>query len=239
MPKIRIRRRRFWRIDLTKAFGSRGFSGWEVIMRIGNAALGVIGLLLVCASARADIVEWRVEDGGNGHAYEAVLMPGPISWNAARAAAHAGKGFLASLSSAAENAFVFGLISDPKYWGVTFSDPIRYFGPWLGGRQPTGTLDPSANWSWDTGEPFGYTNWLPGLPDHFNGTQENYMHYFGRQTTGGRTPTWNDETDIASGGTVQAYVVEYVPEPGSIGVLFFGGFLCWARCARTRSHHSR
>ncbi len=201
-------------------------------MRIGYAVLGGGGLFLICASVRADVVVWPVENGGNGHGYEAVLMPGPISWTAARAAAHARKGFLASIGSAAENAFVFALISDPKYWGVTLSDPVRYFGPWLGGRQPAGTFDPNANWSWDSGEPFGYTNWLPGLPDHFNGSQENYMHYFGRETTGGRTPTWNDETDVATGGTVQAYVVEYVPEPGAIGMMIVGILFCGRRLGR-------
>ena len=60
-------------------------------------------------------VTWRVEDGGNGHTYQAVLVPGPegINWTDANAAAESlGNGWhLATITSQEENDFIFSLVT--------------------------------------------------------------------------------------------------------------------------------
>jgi hypothetical protein len=205
----------------------------EIVMR-ERIAIGLAASVLILAGgeARGEKVTWRTEDGGNGHQYEAILVPGGIGWNQAQEAAQDRGGYLASIGSAAENNFVFNLIQDISYWFVLVGSPTRYFGPWIGGHQPIGETVANANWSWESGEPWDYTNWLPGQPDHFNGRPENYLHYFGRDTTGGRTPTWNDATDPPNGGSVVAYVVEYAPEPGAVGVIAAGAVVCWRRRRR-------
>lgn len=62
-------------------------------------------------------VEWPAIDGGNGHYYEAVPTPNGITWIAANASAKALGGYLVSITSEAENRFVFSLIAgDDRYW---------------------------------------------------------------------------------------------------------------------------
>jgi hypothetical protein len=185
-------------------------------------ALGCLGFAACfCASAaaRADVVVWRPEDGGNGHGYEVVPVPGGIGWNVARSQARGRGGYLASVNSAEENAFIYNLVNFPEYWHIVEPAPRRYFGPWLGGVQAPGAPTPAANWSWDDGTPMTYTNWVPGQPDDFNGNNEIYAHFFGRDALGGRTPMWNDAIDPPNGGIVIAYVVEYIPEPAGLAFL--------------------
>src|SRR5688572_20409484 len=67
----------------------------------------------------------------NGHFYQAVAAPAGINWADASAAAqsmsHEGNpGQLATLTSAAENAFVFALVDDPSLW---VSDDTNSRGP--------------------------------------------------------------------------------------------------------------
>lgn len=75
-----------------------------------------------------------------------------LTWTAARAAAEAAGGYLATLTSAAENAFAVSLINGPT---------------WIGGFQPAGSPEPAGNWQWVTGEPFTYTHWHPDEPNEY------------------------------------------------------------------------
>ena len=158
-------------------------------------------------------VQWTVASGGNGHYYEA-FNPGPITWDESRTAAtnvHDGSGDLASITSAAENAFVFALVNDSAYFNVGR-------GPWLGGFQdPTGA-EPSGGWMWVSGEPFSYTNWTPGEPNELHGGASDNLHL---QNGSGPADSWNDEEGSSNGPI--AYVAEFnanpVPEPS--GLLLF------------------
>jgi hypothetical protein len=204
-----------------------------IAIRFSRLVAVALGISMVAPAAGGAIVYWN-EPGGNGHGYEAVLAPGPggVTWTSARGAAHAAGGALAGISSAAENQFVFSLINQPQYWFITSG---RYFGPWIGGMQAPGTAVPSANWSWDNGDTWNYTNWLAGQPDDFQGQPERYLDYFSRDTAGGRQPTWNDALDTPNGGLVLSYVVEYpalvtppaqgVPLPGAVWMGGVGGVM--------------
>lgn len=180
--------------------------------------LMLAGLTTSCASAAP--VHWTVADGGNGHWYEAFQGPllssgvhGVITWADAMLNAEAEGGYLATITSAEENEFVFHLVDTPEFWGT--DGLAGYFGPWLGGWQEPDAADPAANWLWVTGEPFDYTNWHPGEPnDMFGNQEEDRLLFFAAEgLTGPRSAFWNDER----GGrrVAVAYVVEYVPEPAS------------------------
>ena len=160
----------------------------------------------------AETIQWKTKDGGNGHFYEVVSVPGGISWDDANAAATAAGGYLATITSQAENNFVFSLINSSTYWTYFHS---TYEGPWLGGYQYPATTTPTANWNWVTGESWGYTNWAAGQPND-NGGSEDKLNYYG---VTGRTSGWNDIRSIDPLGKPVAYVVEFVPEPSSLILL--------------------
>jgi len=77
-------------------------------------------------------VRWFSADGGNGHSYKAVAVAGGITWDAARQAAEMAGGYLATVTSEQENGFVFGLVTDERFWRQTAGGVA---GPWLGGFQ--------------------------------------------------------------------------------------------------------
>ena len=103
---------------------------------LGTAALA--GTLFAAAAASHASVVW----GGNGHEYD-VITAEDISWTAANAAASGmgGGWHLATITSAAENAFVAGLLP-------TGAPDRSHF--WLGGSDAAS----EGTWTWVTGEPY-------------------------------------------------------------------------------------
>ncbi len=176
----------------------------------------VLAAILVGSFApmtEATPVQWLVADGGNGHFYEAFSASGGISWTDADVAATSNGGYLATITSAEENAFVFNLIDNDLYW----DGPI---GPWIGGYQPEGSLEPAGGWRWVTEEPFLYTNWSDQQPNEWQGNNENRIHFYVA-----RTPFWNDVPDTAvtvEGWRIRGYIVEVIPEPATILLLGLG-----------------
>lgn len=148
-------------------------------------------------------VEWRLEDGGNGHWYEAVLSPESISWLAASEAAISRGGYLATPTSAAENAFILEHVEPllGKYLG---------FGPMLGGRFVDGA------WRWVTGEPWKFTAWQKGEPS--SPRTEPFLHYQ-RPDMG-----WNDYDGTADGygSPFRSSIVEWSADCNGDGVVDFG-----------------
>src|SRR3954454_22596274 len=80
--------------------------------------------------------------GPGGHQYEAVLVSQGLSWFDAEQAVEAcGCGwYLATLTSKAEDQFVFGLIKGKAEFFV------GSYGPWLGGYQKSSRAEPAGNW---------------------------------------------------------------------------------------------
>jgi hypothetical protein len=109
-------------------------------------------------------VQWRVEDGGNGHWYDQQTWIGPKSIVDISASYVALIGaHVVTLTSASENEFVFRAVhsrtSDATHAGYSI----------LGGYQDVGASDysePAGGWRWVTGEPMTYLNWGPGFPDN-------------------------------------------------------------------------
>jgi hypothetical protein len=173
-------------------------------------------------------VQWSTEVGGNGHWYAAVYDPNGITWDEANDAASVSGGYLATITSAAENEFVFQLAdASDTLWSR--SQVGVSIGPWLGGWQPEGSSEPDGGWRWVTDEPFSYTNWLPGEPNDITNAGTSWPGdgiLFWDRTSG-----WNDYPNVGSlfgygyEGWVTGYMVEYVPEPASLSLFSLGGLI--------------
>jgi hypothetical protein len=129
------------------------------------AALSGLLLAVTTSAPLAAPVQWTVASGGNGHWYEyvpAVSTFEPVAFDAARGDAlsrsHLGQaGYLATLTSIAEMAFVTG--GCPFQVGFGFTG-----GGWLGGS------DAASEGVWRrldgpvAGQALGFTAWAPGRP---------------------------------------------------------------------------
>jgi len=156
-------------------------------------------------------VQWRTQDGGNGHWYKVDRFGGQLNWASASIRAQDAGGHLACLSSAHENSFVFGLIaSDPSAWNDKN-------GPWIGARREGGT------WSWVNGEAWSFTNWCGGT-----GTVEHRGQYW---ACSGTTPSddWNDhfgDVGPVSGPLMPvAAIIEWSADCNGDGVVDYGQIL--------------
>jgi len=162
----------------------------------------LLATLLIASAglASADPVSWS----GNGHFYDVVSVPGTISWEDANAAAIAAGGYLATITSRAENDFVFLLVNNNTYWQGDS-------GPWLGGFQFPATQQAAANWHWVTGEAWNYTNWQIGQPNDSGGKAEDKLQF----GFGARVSTWNDIMSIDPTPAYRpiAYIVEWDHDP--------------------------
>lgn len=140
-------------------------------------------------------VVWPV----NGHAYEVVVVEG-INWDAAKDGADKRGGHLVTITSDAENDFVFDLTDkNPKSWLPGSGDLL--LGPWIGCFQPPGSVEPSGGFGWVTGEPLVYDAFAQNQPDNAGG--ESVCHFL---SYGQRAPLWNDNLVTLP---LSGYVVEY------------------------------
>lgn len=187
-------------------------------MKSIQRALIAAGLGILLQSAHAAPVTWAA----NGHEYEAIYSEG-ITWTAASAATAAlgGGWHLATLTSAAEDAFVASLLPTSLPQRSHF-----WFG--LTDVAVEGTYD------WVTGEVSAYTNWAGGEPN--NSGNEDYMALDLRSSTW----AWNDAPDNVGQiyGFSRGYIIERtgtrtnVPEPGTLslfGLVLLAGALSQRR----------
>ncbi len=169
-------------------------------MRMKNAATtmlpALLCALLLATGAGATVYEF------NGHYYEPVLVPEGVTWSEAVDVATRCNGYLATITSQAEDEFVYSLIDEPAYWWQT------YGGPWLGGTD----FGHEGTWTWVTGESWTYTNWWPsGQPDNAGGT-EHYLQYHGGPLNVGDPygylgqRRWND---VSGDLPLRGYVIEW------------------------------
>jgi hypothetical protein len=165
-------------------------------------------------AAFAAPIEWSV----NGHSYELVILNG-TTWHLAVELSEQRGGYLATITSAEEQAFLHANLPPSG-------------AAWIGGSDQ----DTAGTWSWrtgpETGQVFhvegaaiqpGFSAWAPGEPNNFQGEGfpggEAYL-LFRWINTG----EWNDFEIRLSNCCVSAFVVEYnsVPEPTTLLLLGAG-----------------
>ncbi|RLS64944.1 MAG: hypothetical protein DWH96_02370 [Planctomycetota bacterium] len=179
--------------------------------------------LVVGTTALAqDAVEWRVADGGNGHWYQ-LIISGPITWTAARAACGEIGGHLVTPTSASENAFVTQIgnrAEHPAAWVNDFGGNAG--GPWLGGYQPSDASIVQP-WAWVTDEPWGSAGWAPGEPNGGYGPGVSItamLGYSGSNYYRG----WADAglTDFPLYPLSPSYILEYSADCNNDGIVDYG-----------------
>jgi len=171
-------------------------------------------VMLVTGMAAAAPVQWLVSAGGNGHYYEAVLGSPGLTWRTASQQAETRGGYLATITSAEENAFVFGLVDSPEFFSS-----VTGGGPALGGMQDGDEINPLTGWYWVTGEPWSYSNLYYPRPN-YGWAVDYYGLQFKSAQQGFPAATWGALGDFDQ--SLSGYVVEFVPEPSSIVALAGG-----------------
>jgi len=207
-----------------------------------------VAFLSIATVAFADITsqaQWTIGSGGNGHTYRVVAKPGLISWDSANSEAGLAGGYLATVTSPAENSFVFSLIDNAAFWTQSAND----HGPWIGGFQLPGSSEPSGGFTWVTQpaasspEPFSYANWEAGEPNNLTATvlgttyNQDRVSFF--HVGSGRAATWSDEYNVTGSPLNQwtiSYVIEFnsIPEPSSTALICVFGMVALARRAFQR-----
>jgi hypothetical protein len=175
---------------------------------ISSCLLTGIGL---AATLNASQFFWDPVSGGNGHYYEPVPYSAGLSWNEAKLEAESRGGYLATITSDAENQFVFSLINSPEYWAFRY-DYNTSSGPLIGGFQLNKHNEPSGNFGWVTGESFSFVSFAVGQPDNLSNDEE-YVGYF-TFSAGTPSATWNDFNQWYT----SSYIIEYnqVPESSNV-----------------------
>lgn len=183
-------------------------------------AMALIGALPAVATATP--VQWTAADGGNGHYYE--FRYDNDNFQAAYASALAStfmgmSGYLATVTSAGENAFLQGISTSTAYIGGSDAASEGTW-QWLDGPEAGGVFYSTSGGALD----YTYNNWNPGEPNNaFPVGPENEltMNYGG---PGG----WNDVKGYLQGSL--GYFVEYsaaaptgaIPEPASWALMLAG-----------------
>jgi hypothetical protein len=177
---------------------------------IGVAAATAVGVSTTIAGAQATAVQWRVEDGGNGHWYESKIFGPTMTGESARLYASQRGSYLVSITSPAESDFVRSISAAPEFWGNSF------LGPMIGMYRDE--ADCSAG-CWDSGEPVSYTNWHPGNPDP---SLERcvYLYIFG-------TAVWQDYSCELPGWGSNAVsaILEWSADCNNDGIVDYGQIL--------------
>ena len=156
----------------------------------------------VAISAIDQAIQWRVEDGGNGHWYALRSLP-DRSWQSGVAIAQSLGGHLGTITSASEQSWVCAAALSTG----AFEGPD---GPFLGGyKNDAGAL------TWITNEKVDYLGWGPGEPN--GGLSERYVHLklYGEQ------PAWND----CPSPYATSFVVEWDADCNSDGIVDYGQIL--------------
>jgi len=212
-------------------------------MKHSFASIGVLALASSLAAPMAAQAQ-AVYDAADNLWYEAVYTgPSGTTWNVAAADAVAMGGFLAAPTDASQDAFVYSLVTDPKYWTGLSINSDR-LGPWLGIYSTTAG---SENFVYSgSGDPLGsYHPWGPNQPDGYGGgTQAVDFYAFASEGS-----TWGDtpEGGVAGFPFPTGFVVQFdsdpnpssVPEASALSMLLAGlglvGATAGARRRRTRS----
>lgn len=129
----------------------------------------------------------------NGHYYYVYDLDTVTTWEEAKEYCESQGGYLATITNAEEDAFLYSYLTEAGYSSAMFGLTDQ--------EQPD-------NWHWVTGEKLSYQNWRSGEPNH-QGGYEHYGMYYKKNTDG----TWNDGS--GKGGPFICEWGEYQVAPDS------------------------
>jgi hypothetical protein len=177
------------------------------IKRFVVSSLGVsaaaLALSLVPQAHAQDAVQWRVEDGGNGHWYR--ISASATAWATAAANANSVGAVLADIESEQEDVFI------ARLWTVAgLTD-----GAWAGGYQTNESCGPNCGWAWISGKAWSYTNWYTGEPNDFSGPETRL-----ELLPVNSAPKWYDAPDSTS--YVRRSVLEWSADCNLDGIVDYG-----------------
>jgi hypothetical protein len=177
------------------------------IKRFVVSSLGVsaaaLALPLVPQAHAQDAVQWRVEDGGNGHWYR--ISASATTWATAAANANSVGAVLADIESEQEDVFI------ARLWTVAgLTD-----GAWAGGYQTNESCGPNCGWAWISGKAWSYTNWYTGEPNDFSGPETRL-----ELLPVNSAPKWYDAPDSPS--YVRRSVLEWSADCNLDGIVDYG-----------------
>jgi len=189
---------------------------FQRLSKLYAISLGLLLLMLSPAQASPVSTAFTISDVEFNY-YE--LVEAPLTWEDAKTAAEARtyqgvSGHLATMTSLEESNFVTAYLNDLSIVDVVWQ-------AWVGGYQDHSVQDyaePSGGWRWITGEPWSFSNWVPGEPNDQDG--EDFL-----TVSLDHNCQWNDSHGVNPG-----YVVEYaVPEPTTLSLLALGGLAMMRR----------
>ena len=148
----------------------------------GSNAVGISGIpVYLYKRTTPTLTGFTSQNNYNGHSY--YRSTGSMTWTAARQACLNMGGHLVTVTTAAENTFIFNLW--PNGW-IGLTDEVV-----------------EGQWRWVTGETFSWANWNGGEPNNSN--NEDYIQFVG----GGK---WNDLPNTSLPYVLEfEYIVDYTP----------------------------
>jgi len=162
--------------------------------------LGVVSSIAIASVATAqNAVQWRIEDGGNGHWYGSTA--GLARWPEALSQATAAGGNLVSITSAQENTFIATAFAGERYW--------------IGARRATTV---ASAFIWADGSVWSFDSWEPGEPNTCNPCGEALY----AQSLNG---LWDDTGFFVNGSASNpGYrgIIEWSADCNSDGIVDFG-----------------
>jgi len=176
-----------------------------MLTKIQAAGAAVVAATMVSAAQAQQAVQWRVQDGGNGHWYEVIIVPGDgyprITWDEAQARSVTAGGYLASITSLDENAFLFQSLSPNMF---------NQWSCWIGGYR-----GPGGAWRWISGETFACES-MPGCP--FCCSEDRlYTGNFGSGPY-----LWIDDHNSGFQGGKNEYLIEWSADCNNDGIVDYG-----------------
>jgi Lectin C-type domain len=168
-------------------------------------AIGVVSTAISASAMAQNAVQWRVEDGGNGHWYR--FESSPAGWATARAESAALGGYLVTVNSAPEGDFLRTLGVGTAWIGL------------LQNPASPGFSEPASGWEWISGEPLNYTNWRvntngqPNEPNNIDSTSTDVAVMDAPERT-----TWNDVPQVGA----YSYWVEWSADCNNDSIVDYG-----------------
>jgi formylglycine-generating enzyme required for sulfatase activity len=185
-------------------------------MKIQTTAAALLGAAAVAFQAQAgDAVQWRVEDGGNGHWYAAIVMSSDVDFPAATAIARQRGGYL--FSGCGNEFDIVVQITDamlPQYWLAVQGS--QWLGPWIG-IQLNGNI-----WGWSDDNTCAFDRWDTnrGQPDSpgVGGETVAFLYSVGAEPA----PVVHD---VTTSRTTRSLLIEWSADCNSDGIVDYGQIL--------------